>query len=211
MTTKTKQNCWEHTNCGRQPGGSKVDELGPCPAAIEQRLDGFNGGINAGRACWAIAGTMCGGAPKGLIALKLKDCMQCDFHRLVIEEEGKTEESTSDIIQKIRSEEKKQRPHREPSLFEHAFEKAKKAVEDDSRVESLYISLLIGITSFCPNISMLQASKRLCKDDLIDELWVIDAIAEDKRRKATRVFVKTVFRGISHQVSGYFGPVIEKL
>ncbi len=208
MITRTKLNCWEFTKCGREPGGNSVDTYGPCPAAIEQRVDGFNGGKNAGRVCWAIAGTLCGGAPKGLFALKLKDCMQCDFHRLVLKEEG-VQESAADILQKIRYEEKKKQ-QQEPSLFQHAYAKAQRAVQDDSRVESLYISLLVGFTSFCPNISMLQASKRLCKDDLVDELWVIDAIADDKRRRATKLFFKTVFRGISHQISGYFSPLLHK-
>lgn len=210
MTTGIKLNCWEYTKCGREAGGHKVDVYGPCPAAVDERIDGFNGGKNAGRACWAIAGTMCGGAPKGLIALKLRDCMQCEFHRQVIKEEHKQkEESVADILDQLRYEEKK-KTHTEPSLLRHAYEKALKAVADDSRVESLYISLLVGFTSFCPNISMLQASKRLCKDDLVDELWVIDSIADDKRRRATKVFVKTVFRGISHQVSGYFDPLLSK-
>lgn len=208
MSTGTKLNCWEFKECGREPGGHSVDTYGPCPAAIEQRIDGFNGGKNAGRACWAIAGTMCGGAPKGLFALKLKDCMQCDFQRVVLQEEN-IHESVADTLQKLRHEEK-QKQHREPSLFQYAYEKAKKAVHEDSQVESLYISLLVGFTSFCPNISMLQASKRLCKDDLVDELWVIDAIADDKRRRASKLFFKTVFRALSHQVSGYFSPLLHK-
>jgi hypothetical protein len=52
-----KLNCWEFEKCGRQPGGIKVKELGVCPAATEKRAHGINGGINGGRACWAIAGT----------------------------------------------------------------------------------------------------------------------------------------------------------
>jgi len=31
----SKKNCWEVMNCGRQTGGTKVSEMGVCPAAIE--------------------------------------------------------------------------------------------------------------------------------------------------------------------------------
>lgn len=33
----SRTNCWEYFKCGREPGGSKVDELGVCPAATEER------------------------------------------------------------------------------------------------------------------------------------------------------------------------------
>lgn len=212
MTAERKLNCWEFNNCGREPGGNNIEKYGPCPAALDKRLDGYNSGTNAGRACWAVAGTLCGGAPKGLIALKLRDCMKCEFHHTVIKEENlgkRPNDSVSELLTKIRAEEIKTQ-HNEPSIFMHAFAKAKKAVQEEERVESLYISALIAFTSFCPNISMLQASKRLCKDDLVDELWVIDAIADDKRQRATKLFLKTVFKGISLQFSTYFNPFLHK-
>ncbi len=84
-------------------------------------------------------------------------------------------------------------------------------VEENEEVESLYISMLIGYTSFCPNITMLQSSKRLCKDDMVDELWVIDAIADDKRWRATKLLARTLFRAISFQVRNYFNPLIKKI
>lgn len=55
-----KVNCWEWKKCGRQEGGAKVAELGVCPAAGADRIDGANCGLNGGRACWALAGTLCG-------------------------------------------------------------------------------------------------------------------------------------------------------
>ena len=48
-----KKNCWEIKNCGREPSGNKVEELGVCPAATEVRLNAVHEGTNAGRACWA--------------------------------------------------------------------------------------------------------------------------------------------------------------
>ncbi len=60
-----KRNCWQVMDCGREPAGSKVEELGVCPAAIVERANGVNDGLNGGRICWAIAGTFCGGEVQG--------------------------------------------------------------------------------------------------------------------------------------------------
>jgi len=83
-----KRNCWEVKNCGRQSGGSKVKELGVCPSATETRLHGIHDGHNAGRSCWVVAGTYCGGKVQGAFATKYKNCMECDFYRQVVEEES---------------------------------------------------------------------------------------------------------------------------
>jgi hypothetical protein len=81
-------NCWEHKKCGRQPGGPKVAELGVCAAATSARADGMNHGHMGGRACWVIAGTLCGGKVQGTFAAKLPNCMACDFFASVKAEEG---------------------------------------------------------------------------------------------------------------------------
>lgn len=81
-------NCWEFKQCGRQPGGSKAEELGICPAAVEASFDGINLGKNAGRICWAVAGTCCGGKVQGTFAEKRKSCTTCDFYQTVQEQEG---------------------------------------------------------------------------------------------------------------------------
>lgn len=83
-----KKNCWEFKNCGRQPGGGREKELGICKAAMETRLDGVHGGKNAGRACWVVAGTLCGGQVQGTFAKKYGNCEVCDFYKSVREEEG---------------------------------------------------------------------------------------------------------------------------
>lgn len=72
-----KTNCWEHKGCKKEE----------CPAHSEKRLDGTHGGINAGRACWVVAGTRCGGAVQGVYAQKVGNCMKCDFYELVAREE----------------------------------------------------------------------------------------------------------------------------
>lgn len=84
----SKQNCWEFKNCGREPGGAKTGDLGVCPAATEQACDGVNTGANGGRACWVIAGTLCGGTVQGAFASKLANCMECGFYGVVAKEEG---------------------------------------------------------------------------------------------------------------------------
>ena len=82
-----KKNCWEHKKCGRQPGGSKAAELGICPVTTYKELDGAHEGQNAGRACWAIAGSLCGGKIQGTYAQKLHNCWRCDFMNSVKAEE----------------------------------------------------------------------------------------------------------------------------
>jgi signal transduction histidine kinase len=81
-------NCWEFKNCGREPGGAKTAELGVCAAASDARCHGVHGGTNAGRACWLVAGTLCGGLVQGTFASKLGTCLSCDFRKLVEDEQG---------------------------------------------------------------------------------------------------------------------------
>lgn len=82
-------NCWDHMQCGRELGGSRVDEMGVCPAAIEELFDGVNRGINGGRSCWAISGTLCHGRVQGSFKSKLCDCERCEFYQIVRMEQGK--------------------------------------------------------------------------------------------------------------------------
>ncbi|MFQ5574878.1 MAG: two-CW domain-containing protein [Terriglobia bacterium] len=84
---REKQNCWEFKKCGREPGGEKVDELGLCPACTDSSCDGINDGHNAGRICWAVAGTFCEGKVQGTFAQKKITCMSCDFYQKVFSEE----------------------------------------------------------------------------------------------------------------------------
>ncbi len=78
-----RQNCWEYTHCGREPGGARVDALGICPAALETRLDGANQGRNGGRACWAVDDTAC----YETIGAKFTECLHCNFLLQVQDEE----------------------------------------------------------------------------------------------------------------------------
>ncbi len=96
-----KLNCWEFKKCGREPGGSRVDELGVCPAAVEEKTDGIHFGKNGGRVCWAISGTLCGGKVQGTHAMKMGNCLNCDFYQVVQKEERPDFKTTSHILKKI--------------------------------------------------------------------------------------------------------------
>jgi two-component system phosphate regulon sensor histidine kinase PhoR len=86
--TSEKLNCWEVLECGREPGGSRESERGPCSAATDTTCDRINSGVNAGRFCWAVGGTLCGDPVRGTIKEKIEACRQCAFFRRVKYEEG---------------------------------------------------------------------------------------------------------------------------
>jgi serine/threonine protein phosphatase PrpC len=78
-----KLNCWEYKKCGREPGGNKANKDGVCPAAVEKTFDTFNHGINAGRACWLVAGTFCDDQVSGTFAEKIDTCRNCNFYKKI--------------------------------------------------------------------------------------------------------------------------------
>ncbi len=101
MESYRKLNCWEAKKCGREPGGERVHDLGICPAAEEKRLDGTHGGRNAGRSCWVLAGTLCGGAVQGTFAQKYKNCQVCDFYEQVRKEEFPSFKLSMELLKKL--------------------------------------------------------------------------------------------------------------
>ena len=101
MKKSTGLNCWEVKQCGREQGGKRGD-LGVCPASAEKRLHGVHGGVNAGRACWIVAGTLCRGNVQGTFARKYDTCEQCDFFNLVKQEEGRDYVSSLFLICKLK-------------------------------------------------------------------------------------------------------------
>ena len=102
MVQNEKLNCWEIKQCGREYGGTKVTELGECPASTEKRLHGIHGGNNAGRACWVVAGSMCGGKIQGTYAEKYDNCTLCDFYMKVKSEEYADFKMTSSLLLKLK-------------------------------------------------------------------------------------------------------------
>ncbi len=101
-----KMNCWEFMHCERQPGGAKVGELGVCPATLHEGFNGAHGGIAAGRVCWLVVGSFCGGKIQGTFAEKYKDCTKCAFMALVQKEESLTVLGFSLTMDEIRKERK---------------------------------------------------------------------------------------------------------
>jgi len=92
-----KINCWEYMQCQREPGGARVEKSGLCPAAAHHFFNGFNSGINAGRACWLVAGTFCRNHSQGSFAEKQSSCRECVFYKKIHLEEGSTELSLSPL------------------------------------------------------------------------------------------------------------------
>ena len=84
-----KQNCWEFKKCGREVNGDQIGNLGVCPAAIEIGLDTVHSGINAGRACWTITGTLCDQKVQGVYKQKIEECMKCEVYIEIKKEEGR--------------------------------------------------------------------------------------------------------------------------
>ena len=85
---KKRLNCWEFMGCGREVGGARVAELGVCPSSIANEMDGINRGSNAGRFCWTVAGSLCGGEVQGTFVDKILGCLKCRFFKEVEREEG---------------------------------------------------------------------------------------------------------------------------
>jgi len=83
-----KINCWEFMKCGREPGGKKTDKCDTCPASSDTSFNGINDGVNAGRFCWAVSGTYCGGEIRGSYEDKRRSCVTCPFFKKVQTEEG---------------------------------------------------------------------------------------------------------------------------
>jgi hypothetical protein len=79
------KNCWEFRNCGREPGGLNVAELGICPAATNKCYHGVNRGKAGGRFCWHINGTLC----KETSDNKQAPCADCGFFQEVEQQEGR--------------------------------------------------------------------------------------------------------------------------
>ncbi|HWR83715.1 MAG TPA: hypothetical protein VN285_10455 [Candidatus Deferrimicrobium sp.] len=84
--TGQKLNCWQFKNCGREKGGLAATLYGECPVSTAMELDGLNGGIGGGRACWMVPAAVCrqekGRRGRG------HPCLVCEFYQRVIFEEG---------------------------------------------------------------------------------------------------------------------------
>jgi signal transduction histidine kinase len=85
--TPARANCWEVMGCELGPGSGGPGSGGPCRAATDEASNGINGGVNAGRLCWAVVGTL-SGEPVVAPCAKLQHCLDCTFFDKVRSEEG---------------------------------------------------------------------------------------------------------------------------
>ncbi len=97
-------NCWEYMLCGREPGGAHAKDLGVCRTALEERLNGTHGGMNGGRACWVVAGTLGKQTVSCTFAVQGMKCRSCDFYKIVKEEEGDNFRPTFFLIKLLEEE-----------------------------------------------------------------------------------------------------------
>ena len=56
-------NCWDFYNC---------------PKERQETCSAFR--LHAGRTCWRVAGTLCGGSVQSVYAMKIGGCQKCDFY-----------------------------------------------------------------------------------------------------------------------------------
>ena len=165
MSTK---NCWEFRKCGREPRGERVHEYGSCPAATETRASGVNGGRNAGRTCWAIAGTMCGGKVQGTYASKIANCQTCEFYQRVHKEIK--EDNSSRIIDIVLE---------RTTELEREIEQRQK-VEEALRLANTKLNLLSSITRH-DMINKLHSIGLLM--ELLDQKYAEDTGARNCMKK----------------------------
>ncbi len=102
MNEKKKLNCWEYKKCGRESDGKNASEFGICPVTEASKGTGIHQGINGGRCCWVVAGSLCKGELQGTYAQKYKNCHKCDFYQLVKQEEQPLFEVTLSVLKKIK-------------------------------------------------------------------------------------------------------------
>ena len=93
-----KKNCWEVRACERC---FEVLAENSCPVCKESKLDGTHGGVNAGRACWVVAHTKCGGNLQGTFGQKFRNCRDCDFYKMVKDEERGSFQLSPTILSKL--------------------------------------------------------------------------------------------------------------
>lgn len=98
-----KLNCWEFMKCEREIGGANTSKFGICPTSLDMRFDGIHNGTCGGRACWAVAGTLCSEQPMGTFAQKISNCKTCKFYQYIKADEGDRVLPVNAIMNKIKT------------------------------------------------------------------------------------------------------------
>jgi len=83
-----KLNCWEHMDCKHRPGKGDAFCSDMCPAVTGSTFSGINSGVNAGRFCWAVAGSFSQEKPACQFIQEGNECTECEFYQTVRAEEG---------------------------------------------------------------------------------------------------------------------------
>lgn len=130
--------------CGKETVDDNVffSEEGTCPASTEHYMDGVNDGKNAGRACWAVAGTLCNETVQGDYASKIKSCLKCEFYLQVQKEEGDRLITGSELMEmvqyqdqilqsKLERKERKAMKLKKSALIEKLVQEMDSFVDDD--------------------------------------------------------------------------------
>jgi hypothetical protein len=95
-----KLNCWELKKCKRIDKDElrDDDDLGVCRVYTEKFLDGLNDGKNGGRICWIIDSALCDEKlTTGFIINRNFNCQNCEFYKLVREEQGEKFKESVDV------------------------------------------------------------------------------------------------------------------
>lgn len=93
-----KPNCWEVKACGKciTIAGDEA-----CPVCKETKAHGIHDGVNAGRTCWVIPHTKCGGSTQGSFGSKFDNCVVCNFYKMVKEQERGSFQLSVIILSKL--------------------------------------------------------------------------------------------------------------
>jgi hypothetical protein len=86
--------------CGQQRRGCK-NNVFKCPVPEMTASNGINSGKNAGRICWLVAHTMCKGEADTTFEEMIRICGECEFYKLVREEEGKALVLSLDMLREV--------------------------------------------------------------------------------------------------------------
>lgn len=76
-------NCWEFKQCGREPNGIHAAELGVCPAASNDDVDGIHSGKNGGRCCWVFKASEARKNGVDSSFCEFTECRRCAFYEIV--------------------------------------------------------------------------------------------------------------------------------
>jgi len=73
------------------------------PGAADERLHGVHGGVNAGRACWVVAGTFCEEKFRAHLLKNCETALSAIFFDLVRKEEGTNYQISLALLKKLKT------------------------------------------------------------------------------------------------------------